>query len=80
MEEIEDAREIGPVAEAEREVSIVDDEEHAVDPRSVTVARIAGFGTILAIAVVPFVGALGGGADDRLQVAGDVPPTLALPR
>ncbi len=56
MDEVEGAQEIDPVAVAERDVSIVDGEEHAVDPRSVTVARIVGLVTISNIAVVPAVG------------------------
>ncbi len=45
--------------------SIIDGQEHSVDPRSVTIARIAAILPILAIALVPFLGvtlgwALGG--------------------
>lgn len=47
------------------EGSIIDGEEHAVDPRSMFVARLVGIPTIACIALVPFVGvtigwALGG--------------------
>ena len=51
--------------EASAPPSIIDGQEHAVDPRSVTVARIVTLLPILAIALVPFLGvtlgwALGG--------------------
>ena len=51
--------------EASEPPSIIDGKEHAVDPRSVTLARIVAILPILAIALVPFLGvtlgwALGG--------------------
>ena len=65
MEEVEGAREIDPVADIEQSLSIVDGEEHAVDPRSVTLARLVGLPTISVIGVVAAAGltivwALGG--------------------
>jgi hypothetical protein len=55
------------------EVSIIDGEEHAVDPRSMFVARLVGIPTIACIALVPFVGVTIGWA------LGGVPTWLYVP-
>lgn len=68
MEEIEDPRGVDlvdsveplapdqPIEHAGQSVSIIDGEEHRVDPRSVALDRVVGLGSILAVAVGPFVG------------------------
>lgn len=62
MEEIEEPQEVdpvddvAPVGQAEQSISIIDGEEHGVDPRSVTLDRVVGLSVILAVAVVPSVG------------------------
>lgn len=75
MEEVEDPREVDavdpvepvePVEQAGQAISIMDGKEHAVDPRSVTLDRIVGLGSILAIAVGPFVGVTIGWGLDRI--------------
>lgn len=73
MEEVEDPQEVEPVEPVERvgpieqaglPMSIIDGKEHGVDPQSVTLDRIVGLGSILAIAVGPFVGVtIGWGLD-----------------
>jgi len=63
-QEVERAEPIEPVAQALQSTSIIDGEEHAVDPRSVTLDRIVGLASILVIALIPFIGVtIGWGLD-----------------
>jgi len=56
MERVEPIESVELIEQAGQSVSIIDGREHRVDPRSVTLDRVVGLGSILASAVVPFVG------------------------
>ena len=56
MERVEPIESVELIEQAGQSVSIIDGQEHSVDPRSVTLDRVVGLGSILASAVVPFVG------------------------
>ena len=56
IERVEPIESVELIEQAGQSVSIIDGQEHRVDPRSVTLDRVVGLGSILASAVVPFVG------------------------
>ena len=55
-EPVESVEPVELIEQAGQSMSIIDGQEHRVDPRSVTLDRVVGIGTTLAMAVVPFVG------------------------